>query len=259
MELSRKEREARNKLVGCAVCGGPRTGRRIKYCSDECYQTAHAKQTRAIRDTQLQACSRCGAPKTPGRRGGRLCDACLEVQEDVARQLERERHRRNRLAEVEAKLAAGEAVAFHPIPYKDGEKWCPRCQEYRPEASFPSRKNGTKKATYCRPCQKAYNVERRLKIQFGMDWDDYEFLLGAQDGRCAICGGRPRKHMLAVDHDHGTGEIRGLLCSRCNHRLLGAANDSAERLRKAADYLEAFTPREVFGEPRYVPGSRGDK
>src|SRR6185369_8650939 len=104
------------------------------------------------------------------------------------------------------------------------------------------------------PCQRFYNTERRIRIVFGMSWDDYEMLLACQDGRCAICGGRPRRSLLAIDHDHKSGEIRGLLCSRCNHKLLGAANDDPARLRKAADYLEQFGPREVFGEPRYAPG-----
>jgi len=97
-------------------------------------------------------------------------------------------------------------------------------------------------------------MERRLRLTFGLTWDEYDFLLGCQGGVCAICSGRPRKYALAVDHDHKTGEIRGLLCSRCNHKLLGSANDDPARLRKAADYLEEFGPREVFGQRRFIPG-----
>lgn len=111
-----------------------------------------------------------------------------------------------------------------------------------------------KTSAYCKPCTKSYNRERMVKMKYGLDWDEYELLLVCQDHRCAICGGMPRKHVLAVDHDHQTGEIRGLLCSRCNHKLLGSANDDPNRLRKAADYLESFDPREVFGERKIVPG-----
>lgn len=59
-------------------------------------------------------------------------------------------------------------------------------------------------------------------------------ILESQMGLCAICK-RPKK--LNVDHDHKTGEIRGLLCSRCN---LGLASfgDSIEGLEKAIDYLK---------------------
>lgn len=89
---------------------------------------------------------------------------------------------------------------------------------------------------------------------FGIDLDEYDLILSAQDGRCAICNGVPRTRRLSVDHNHRTGEIRGLLCSRCNHKLLGSANDSADRLRKAADYLDSANVTDVFGTPRYVPG-----
>jgi len=59
-----------------------------------------------------------------------------------------------------------------------------------------------------------------------------------QQNRCAICdasepGGQGDFH---VDHDHATGKVRGLLCSRCNTSL-GLYRDSPERLRRAADYL----------------------
>lgn len=243
------------KNLYCAICNGDLPRGRVKYCDDACASVGHAQKEERARAKRLKACARCGAPKERGRRGGRLCPACIEIRADVERQMDRERHRRQRIAEVQANLEDGKPVMRHAVIYRDGEKWCPRCQQYRAVENFPERKDTKKRASYCRPCQKAYNSERRLKIQFGLDWDEYDFLLAAQGGRCAICDGRPRKHLLAVDHDHKTGEIRGLLCSRCNHKLLGSANDDPARLRKAADYLEQFGPRDVFGEPRYVPGT----
>ena len=59
----------------------------------------------------------------------------------------------------------------------------------------------------------------------------------AQGGLCAICGRKQPEKWLAVDHDHETGVIRGLLCSRCNSGL-GQFKDNPDRLRLAADYLE---------------------
>jgi hypothetical protein len=85
----------------------------------------------------------------------------------------------------------------------------------------------------CKDCVALSSVHKR----FGLAPAEYLVLLGKQDGRCGICRNKPRTRRLAVDHDHKTGMIRGLLCSRCNNRLLGAANDSIERLQHAIDYL----------------------
>lgn len=203
----------------------------------------------------MAACQRCAGPKQLGTRGGRFCDECRRIVADASEQFQYELRRRRWLERVAERAESGERIAKRWIDAPDGHKWCARCQDFRPITSFPPRKDTGKQASYCRPCQRSYNRERRVKIEFGLTWDEYELLMACQDFRCAICGGKPRKHALSIDHDHKTGEIRGLLCGRCNHRLLGAANDDPARLRKAADYLEAYGPRDVFGEPKYIPGS----
>ena len=48
---------------------------------------------------------------------------------------------------------------------------------------------------------------------------NYDTLLELQGGHCACCPRRPGKNRLHVDHDHQTGEVRGLLCWRCNIAL----------------------------------------
>lgn len=63
----------------------------------------------------------------------------------------------------------------------------------------------------------------------------YAALVANQDGRCAICGERAQP--LCVDHDHDTGEIRGLLCSSCNIGL-GHLRDDARRLLAGVHYLK---------------------
>lgn len=58
-----------------------------------------------------------------------------------------------------------------------------------------------------------------------------------QKGVCAICGGPGGPHKsLAVDHHHGTGSVRGLLCGNCNNGL-GRFRDNPEFLAKAITYL----------------------
>lgn len=97
----------------------------------------------------------------------------------------------------------------------------------------------------------AYGREWNVRTKFGITGAEYERMFNEQDGKCAICcqpetavdprNGRPKA--LAVDHDHKTGEVRGLLDVRCN-RILGYARDSVEILRASIAYLEkhAATP-----------------
>lgn len=76
-----------------------------------------------------------------------------------------------------------------------------------------------------------------LKRKYGMTIEDYDGMLEAQGGGCAICGRPPRPDIsLHVDHDHETGRIRGILCWPCNN-LLGDVQDDPARLYAAADYL----------------------
>lgn len=72
--------------------------------------------------------------------------------------------------------------------------------------------------------------------------DDYEFLFISQNGKCAICGTHQdtMERRLSVDHNHETGEVRGLLCSSCNLGL-GAFLDSPALLKNAILYLVGGT------------------
>jgi CHASE3 domain sensor protein len=78
-------------------------------------------------------------------------------------------------------------------------------------------------------------LRRKLEI--------YEYLVKLQGGdHCAICKvvRDPSKKRLAIDHDHVTDEIRGLLCSRCN-RAIGNSREGIEWLQSALAYLERVT------------------
>ena len=77
-----------------------------------------------------------------------------------------------------------------------------------------------------------------LKSTYGITEKQYLSLLEKQDRGCAVCS-RPAESFnknLAVDHNHVTGEIRGLLCAYCNHRLVGRHRDP-DLLRRIADYI----------------------
>ncbi len=84
---------------------------------------------------------------------------------------------------------------------------------------------------------KTYEENRISRIRiYGIDVPDYERMLEEQGGGCYICGKKPDKRALAIDHDHETGKVRGLLCSNHN-RAIGLLNDDITILAKAIQYL----------------------
>lgn len=88
--------------------------------------------------------------------------------------------------------------------------------------------------------KKSLGYARRyaLKKRFGLSISDYDLLAVAQNHHCAICGGRQRDYRnLAVDHDHRSGVVRGLLCDDCN-QCLGKFRDDPERFSRAVEYLK---------------------
>ncbi len=130
---------------------------------------------------------------------------------------------------------------------------CSACNESKPLEAFykhEGHRNGV--ASWCKPCAKkkakdrySFKVVRSKNLQdkFGISADEYELLLAAQGDVCAICGQKEtakwkgRTRYLAVDHDHSTGRVRGLLCAACNTGI-GQLGDSIERLENAIAYLK---------------------
>lgn len=89
-------------------------------------------------------------------------------------------------------------------------------------------------------------VYRRPRGARPVTKEEFDRILARQGGTCALCR-RPQKSGLFVDHDHLTGEIRGLLCAGCNSGL-GHLGDTAESLYRAYRYLaeaEALVAQEA--------------
>lgn len=85
--------------------------------------------------------------------------------------------------------------------------------------------------------RKAENHEKRVQSVYGLEKGDYAALYTFQGGSCALCRratGASRR--LSVDHDHKSGDVRGLLCRPCN-TLLGHARDKVAFFYRALDYL----------------------
>ena len=81
-----------------------------------------------------------------------------------------------------------------------------------------------------------------LKNKYGIDYDSYLRILGAQGGGCAICGSmKPGsgKTYFSVDHNHTTGKNRGLLCHSCNAGI-GMFKEDKLSLKLAIEYLEKW-------------------
>lgn len=81
----------------------------------------------------------------------------------------------------------------------------------------------------------------QLRALYGITNSDYEAMLAAQGGTCAICGISKNKNgrKFAIDHDHKTGKIRGLLCVNCNAGI-GNMKDDVDLLSRALAYLKKW-------------------
>ena len=134
-------------------------------------------------------------------------------------------------------------------------KFCPRCATHKPLSGF--HKNRAKPdgvQGYCRPCFVTLNSDyaRRhpdwsrnthLRKTFGITVADRQRIVDAQGGRCAICADlfEGQYRSKCIDHDHETGQIRGILCRRCNI-MLGHARDRVDILAAAISYLGDTLP-----------------
>lgn len=166
----------------------------------------------------------CDAPKAlPKHR----CSECVQNTLPMVEQVELAAERR--AVNVEH---YGEKKRVPEAEWPQGRRWCAGCQSFRRLGLdvAPSQSR-------CRPCASAASHASRTKASFGISIEEYDAILARQGGVCAICRQRPVSKRLAVDHDHATGEVRGLLCSRCNHDLLGALHDSLEVALRVVAYL----------------------
>lgn len=142
-------------------------------------------------------------------------------------------------------------------------KKCRDCGEEKPKSDFINNKGFSDgKDTLCLVCnsrrvqawrkanpekrakqavresKKEYTKNKFLKYYYGITLEDYNHMFLTQQGCCAICGVHQSEvSTFHVDHDHLTGEVRGLLCRKCNH-LLGNAQDNIETLEAAIRYLK---------------------
>jgi len=107
---------------------------------------------------------------------------------------------------------------------------------------------------YCSSgCSKLEGRRSHVWRCFNITLEEYDLILLLQGGGCGICGRLPKSgKSLAVDHDHKTGKIRGLLCFMCNKRVIGAR--TAEVLIKTAEYVTNPPAPRALGREVVAPG-----
>jgi len=111
-------------------------------------------------------------------------------------------------------------------------KICTRCKVTKSAGDFHrNRLSSDGLHSWCKECTLLQAAWR----QYGILDEDYQQLLNAQNGKCAICKATFER-TPHIDHSHTTGKVRGLLCLKCN-ALLGCANDSQKILENAIQYL----------------------
>ena len=143
---------------------------------------------------------------------------------------------------------------------------CTKCQQEKPETEFYEFRGYIHRQ--CKACETAQQRERRKRPdvqardretsklralrnhegrlassrrhkhkKINVTDEAYKEMLDSQNRRCAICGEQPNGISLAVDHNHETGKVRGLLCRNCN-LALGLFKDNQTLLASAKSYLE---------------------
>lgn len=137
-------------------------------------------------------------------------------------------------------------------------KFCRKCKVEKELSEFRISKKGYV-SSYCTECHNLMGREWRkanpekaktpkevalkhyLRKFYGLTVDQYEAKLKEQNGCCAVCKKHSSefKRRLAVDHNHQTGQIRGLLCVNCNNGL-GCLKEDVKIIKDMIVYIEAY-------------------
>lgn len=133
---------------------------------------------------------------------------------------------------------------------------CQKCGSIKSLSKhFPIRNDTGLYRGVCKQCEKKrksswYSSKKTdVRIQFvarkyGLSKEDYEILIAGHNGLCAICGKSEKSsRSLAIDHDHKTGNVRGMLCWMCNG-MLGRASDDINILENAIKYLKKYDKKQ---------------
>lgn len=159
----------------------------------------------------------CGQAKMTGHP--KWCTECWLARQPVEAQT---KHSAARLAAVPEPLRRAR------VPERDwpeGRRWCAGCQ------SFVRLDQLSKGASRCKGCQGVATRAGYLERTYGITRAEEQAIWAAQGGRCALCRREVHSKRPAVDHDHVTGKVRGLLCPGdrwCNNAVVGGVEAASQ-------------------------------
>jgi len=172
------------------------------------------------------------------RRPGALCGAHHQQEMRRARGLQKPGPKpdpakaRSRYGAARANEGTRDGVVGRPAKDWAAATHCRRGHALTPENTY-QRNRGGRLVKICRRC----NRDAQIRLNYGLEPEDWDALLISQAGRCAVCA--DPMQVPYVDHDHETGKVRALLCRDCN-TMLGYAQDDPAILRGAVEYLERY-------------------
>ena len=141
------------------------------------------------------------------------------------------------------------------------DKRCIKCKITKPRTDFYTKlannKNGTTRrcsSSNCKQCASDYTKTKRKlpshiesyrrysrnsarRRRFALLGADVAKLYDMQNNLCAICKSPEKHKRFALDHNHVTGKVRGLLCQQCN-MAIGLLKDDPKIVRAAAEYIQ---------------------
>ncbi len=130
-------------------------------------------------------------------------------------------------------------------------KTCAHCLIAKPYSDFRDfrdvrrgHRRYSPRTIHCWECRRRYPQKRLAKSgylfrKYGLTLLGLEFVYALQDYNCAICD-EHRPDPMCMDHDHSTGERRGMLCNHCNTLL---DSPGYQRTPEMLAYLDRFTPK----------------
>jgi hypothetical protein len=136
------------------------------------------------------------------------------------------------------------------------EKICAKCKDKKDISLFPKNKNNKDGYHhYCKKCKNndskkryATNFEYRENLKnnailrkYNITKHDFLNKIKSQDYKCEICEIKicDENNNIRIDHNHITGNVRGILCPKCN-LMLGLVNDDITILKNIIDYIEKY-------------------